>query len=60
MRFVIKLYRKQVDAGRAFLHEQPAHAKSWQLEVVRKMMSEVEVHVHVTDQCMYGLNVGGH
>ena len=28
MKFVIRLYRKQIDGGRAFLHEHLAHAKS--------------------------------
>lgn len=28
MKFVVGLYRQQVQAGRVFLHEQPAHAKS--------------------------------
>merc|ERR1712138_180337 len=45
MEFVVKLYRKQLDAGRVFLHENPAHASSWALPVIRKMMVEVGVDV---------------
>ena len=40
MRFVVKLYRKQVDAGRAFLHEHLAIAKSWGLKEVQKMTNQ--------------------
>ena len=59
MKFVVKLYRKQVDGGRAFLHENPAHAKSWCLPVIRKMMREVGVDVVEADQCMFGLKTWG-
>ena len=31
MEIVAKLYNKQIDTGRLFLHEQPAHAISWAL-----------------------------
>ncbi|MDA8583908.1 hypothetical protein N9L68_06725 [bacterium] len=55
MRFVINLYRKQFDAGRAFLHEQIATARSWGLKEVKDMMQEAGVDVMTADQCMYGL-----
>ena len=38
MRFVVTLYEKQVEAGRVFVHENPARAKSWALPEIRKMM----------------------
>ena len=38
MKFVVKLYKKQVDQGRLFLHEQPAHAMSWIIPEVNIMM----------------------
>ena len=59
MEFVVKLYRKQLNAGRVFLHENPAHASSWALPVIRKMMAEVGVDVVETDQCMFGLKTWG-
>ena len=37
MEFVVKLYRKQLEAGRIFVHENPAHATSWALPAIRKM-----------------------
>ena len=55
MKFVIKLYKKQVDSGRVFLHEQPAHAKSWMIPEIREMMNEVGITLVEADQCMYGL-----
>ena len=59
MRFVMKLYRKQLDAGRAFLHEQPATARSWGLKEVKEMMQEAGVDVMTADQGMYGLKTWG-
>ena len=59
MDFVVRLYRKQVEAGRVFIHENPAHATSWALPVIRKMMAEAGVDVVETDQCMFGLKIWG-
>ena len=59
MEFVVKLYRKQVEGGRVFIHENPAHAKSWALPCIRKMMRELGVDVIETDQCMFGLKTWG-
>ena len=59
MRFVVKLYQKQVDSGRMFLHEQPAHAKSWMIPEIIRMMSQIGVTVVEADQCMYGLKTSG-
>ena len=55
MQFMVKLYRMQVEAGRVFIHENPAHATSWALPAIRKMMAEVGVDVVEADQCMCGL-----
>ena len=35
--WVAKLYQKQHEAGRLFLHEHPAQASSWQLPAMRKL-----------------------
>ena len=59
MEFVVKLYRKQVEGGRIFLHEQPAYAKSWAIPAIRKMMREVGVDVVEADQSMFGLKTWG-
>ena len=59
MEFVVKLYRKQVEGGRVFVHENPAHAKSWALPCIRKMMRQLGVDVVETDQCMFGLKTWG-
>ena len=59
MEFMAKLYKKQVDGGRIFLHENPAHAKSWALPCIRKLMRELGVHVVEADQCMFGLKTWG-
>ena len=36
MKFVVKIYRMQLEAGRWFLHEHPARATSWGLREIRK------------------------
>ena len=59
MEFVVRLYRKQVEAGRVFIHENLAHAKSWALPMIRRMMSEIGVDVVEADQCMFGLKTWG-
>ena len=59
MEFMVKLYKKQLEGGRIFLHENPAHAKSWALPCIRRMMREMGVDVVEADQCMYGLKTWG-
>ena len=41
MRFLVKLFQKQVEQGSVFLHEQPAHAMSWMIFEIRKMLAEI-------------------
>ena len=45
--------------GRVFIHENRAHAKSWALPCIRKMMKETGVDVVEVDQCMFGLKTWG-
>ena len=59
MKFVARLYKKQVDAGRVFIHENPAHAKSWALPCIKRIMREAGVNVVEADQCMFGLKTWG-
>ena len=59
MRFVVRLYQKQVRAGRVFVHENLAQAKSWLLPEIRRMMRKSGVDVFEADQCMYGLKTWG-
>ena len=57
--FVTTLYRKQIEAGRYFLHEHPQGATSWGLNEVRTIGDTQGVHTVVGDQCMYGLTTEG-
>ncbi len=57
--FVVKLYRKQKGADSFFIHENPAHATSWALPVIRRMMVELGVDVVEADQRMFGLKTWG-
>ena len=59
MEFMAKLYKKQVDGGRIFLHENPAHAKSWALPCIKRLMRNMGVFVVEADQCMFGLKTWG-
>ena len=59
MEFMVNLYKKQVEGGRIFLRENPAHAKSWGLPCIKRMMREVDVDVVEADQCMYVLLTWG-
>ena len=49
VRFMMKLYKKQVDQGRLFLHEHPATATSWSLEEVRKVATHAGVDIITAD-----------
>ena len=40
MKFVITLYRRQLNAARVFLHEHPSHATSWSLREVQLLARE--------------------
>ena len=53
--FCAKLYRKQHEAGRLFLHEQPANSSSWRLWVIRTIAELPGVQYIECDQCAYGL-----
>ena len=59
MQFMVKLYKKQVEGGRIFVHENPAHAKSWAPPCIRKMARETGVQIVEADQCMFGLKTWG-
>ena len=52
MELIVNPYRKQIEGGRAFVHENLACAKSWALPCIRIMMREVEVDVVEAYQCM--------
>ena len=55
LRFVCSLYRKQLRAGRYFLHEHPATAVSWREDDIKNIASHPRVQTVVGDQGMYGL-----
>ena len=55
MRFCIKLYHIQVQAGRFYLHEHPAHARSWKMEEVQEMMNQDWTQVVKTQMCCFGM-----
>ena len=59
MEFIVRRYKKQIEGGRVFLHENPAHAKLCPPPCIKRMMREVGVDVVEADQCMSGLHTWG-
>ena len=55
LKFVVKLYKKQLAAGRHFLHEHPAGAKSWEEPYMVQLLENPSVKTVVSHQCEYGL-----
>ena len=53
--FCIKLYRKQMDAGRYFLHEHPWTARSWDLDSMRALLGDARVMNVQTHMCQFGM-----
>ena len=54
LRFMMELYREQVEQGRYFLHEHPAYATSWGEECVDEIKELENVDTVVGDRCQYG------
>ena len=54
LRFVCRVYRKQLDEGRYFLHEHPVAASSWQEPCVARLLRENGVDQVNMDQCQFG------
>ena len=52
--FVCQLYKRQILAGRKFLHEHPRYAASWDLYMVREVEAMEGVLVVDGDQCCFG------
>ena len=57
MRFVVRLYRMQHDAGRYFLHEHPSGATSWKLDFIENLLNTPGIERTVGDQCQFGAEV---
>ncbi len=52
LRFAFQLYNLQRELGLYFLHEQPAHASSWQDPEVTKLLAKPDVERVVSDMCL--------
>ena len=51
----MKLYKIQMDNGLYFLHEHPAHAKSWKDPTVERMLADRRVQKVTGDMCMFNM-----
>ena len=54
LEFVCRMYKKQIEAGRYFLHEHPAQASSWNEECIKELLRHQSVDCSIMDQCQYG------
>ena len=59
LKFVAKIYMMQISEGRWFLHEHPAGATSWQLDVIKDVEKQTGAVINVADLCMYGMETRG-
>ena len=59
LRFVIGIYKIQLEGGRHFLHEHPQTATSWKDDMMVKLLREKRISTTVSDQCEYGLMTPG-
>ena len=57
--WMCKLYKKQAQAGRLFLHEHPAHATSWNERCIHEVLQLKGVARITGDQCQYGQETEG-
>ena len=55
MEFMVKLYRRQAECGRYFLHEHPAHASSWKEPCMIQLIADFEVHMATSPMCAFGM-----
>ena len=55
IKFCIKIYLIQMEAGRNFLHEPPWGAKSWAIPEMEELLADARVEVSYADQCQFGL-----
>ena len=51
--FCCKIYQRQIDKGKSFLHEHPLSARSWQLECVKIIEKQQGVQRVRLDKCQY-------
>ena len=54
LRFMAQIYMLQVEAGRMFLHEHPAGARSWGGPIMAPLINHPDVPISDSDQCQYG------
>ena len=57
LKFVCSLYKKQVEAGRYFLHEHPSGATSWAQKCIVGIQQLPNVQRIANDQCQFGQEI---
>ena len=57
MDMCVKMYNKQLESGRYFLHEAPRTARSWHIAGIRDLLARKDVFYVANDQCEAGQTV---
>ena len=55
LKFVCRLYKRQIQRGKFFLHEHPHGALSWRTKPILRILKMAGVDTVVNHQCMFGL-----
>ena len=55
LKFVCRLYKRQIKKGKFFLHEHPASALSWSEDSIKRLCELPSTFTVTADQCQYGL-----
>ena len=59
LEFCVELNREQPKNGRYFIREHPAHASSWQTDIIENLMKEHGITKASCDRCQYGCEADG-
>jgi len=54
LEFLAKMYAKQIEEGRLFLHAQPVGSRSWGQPAIQSIQRDRRVRTTVSDLCMFG------
>ena len=55
LQFCAEIYEDQLRRGCHFLHENPASAKSWEEQCIKKLMNKPNVQTSVAHMCQYDM-----
>ena len=54
LHWMIRIYQRQLDRGKHFVHEHPETARSWKDPRMEAFLQDPRIVTTVSDQCEYG------